>query len=585
MRTKLLLLFACWAMCLWAERIPVEQARKMATEFFRHNRPQLAVNSLKMVYDGETAASRSAGAEPAFYVFDNPDGKGFVIISGDDIAQPVLGYSYENDFPMEQLPVNVEGWLESLKKQVNDGRKYGVVSHPDSRSLSRSGDVVVKLETAQWNQTAPYNQMLPIIKGQRAYTGCTITAGAIVMRYHKWPNQGTGTIPGYTTSALNLERPAIELGHTYEWDKMPLVYKTNGYSEEEGKQVARLMLDLGTMIKADYDSGGTGASAYYLATELPVYMGYDKSALYRDRYEYSDAEWQELMKNEIHQRRPVIYSGFNENFGHAFVLDGYTTDSFYSVNWGWGGYCNGYFLLNALVPSGSGAGGNNDHYNFNHSAVTGLMPDQGGDYIESIKLSNGGLSSETSVFEKDSPFQLIIGRIGNSGGGNFTGSFLWALTDKEGTIKQNLYEHSISDLPPNYGWNNWRINCTITVPIEIGDRIRVFYKSEQTPEWTLVTGGEDCVWELLVADEFTIDETTSIRRNKSQKTIVVTTKDGVHVEWVHSDGSPTGDCYQTVDNVTTIHTEGLPAGDYLLKLKKAFESREVKIKLGATSGL
>ena len=133
-----------------------------------------------------------------------------------------------------------------------------------------------------------------------------------------------------------------------------------------------------------------------------------------------------------------------------------------------------------------------------------------------------------------------------------------------------MCEYSILDLPPNYGWNNWRINCTITVPIEIGDRIRVFYKSEQTPEWTLVTGGEDCVWELLVADEFTIDETTSIRRNKSQKTIVVTTKDGVHVEWVHSDGSPTGDCYQTVDNVTTIRTEGLPAGDYLLKLKKAF---------------
>lgn len=584
MRTKLLLLFACWAMCLWAERIPVEQARKMATEFFRHNRPQMAVNSLKMVYDGETAASRSAGAEPAFYVFDNPGGKGFVIISGDDIAQPVLGYSYENDFPMEQLPVNVEGWLESLKKQVNDGRKYGVVSHPDSRSLSRAGDVVVKLETAQWNQTAPYNQMLPIVGDRKAYTGCVITAAAIVMRYHKWPEKGVGTVPGYTTHTLKIERPAIKLGHTYEWDKMPLVYKYNGYTEEQGKQVARLMLDLGTMLGADYRLSETGASVSFISYRLNTYMGYDKSGTYRSRSSYSDAEWHELMKNEIHQRRPVIYCGFNENSGHAFVLDGYTTDSFYSVNWGWGGSWNGYFLLNALVPFGSGAGGNNDHYNFSHSAVTRLMPDQGGDYYEELILGDGGISSDTKDFERNRSFQLTLGSFINRGS-IFNGKLIFALTDKRGVIKEELNTIFNGGIVEGAAFRNVTINCTITVPIEIGDRIRVFYKSEQTPEWTLVTGGEDCVWELLVADEFTIDETTSIRRNKSQKTIVVTTKDGVHVEWVHSDGSPTGDCYQTVDNVTTIHTEGLPAGDYLLKLKKAFESREVKIKLGATSGL
>lgn len=585
MRTKLVFFFACWALCLCAERIPEEQARKMATEFFRNNRPQLAVGSLKMVYDGETPETRSAGAEPAFYVYDNPDGNGFVIVSGDDIAQPVLGYSFENEFPTEQLPVNVEGWLESLKKQINDGRKYGAVSVPDSRSLSRAGDVVVKLETAQWNQGSPYNQLLPMIKGYRAYTGCTITAGAIVMRYHKWPQYGTGTIPGYTTSTLKLERPAIELGHTYEWDKMPLVYRTNGYTAEQGKQVAQLMLDLGTMVEADYDSGSTGASISYLAIRLPIYMGYDKSALGRHRSDYSDAEWHELMKNELHEGRPIVYSGFNNESGHAFVLDGYTTDSYYSVNWGWGGSSNGYFLLNALVPSGSGAGGNGEHYNFYQGAVTGLMPDQGGDYIENVRLSDGGLSSETTVFEKGRPFQLKTGRLYNGGGGNFTGSFLWALTDKEGVIKEYLYKFSFQDLWPNYGWNDMKFNFTITVPIEIGDRIRVFYKSDRTPEWTLVKGGEDCAWELLVADEYTIDETTSIRRNKLQNTIVVTTKEGVSVKWVHSDGRSTGDCYETVDNVTTIHTEGLPAGDYLIKLKKTFESREVRIKLGASSGL
>ena len=185
MRIKLCILLACWTLCLWAERIPEKQARKIATEFFQHNKPQLAVNNLRMVLDGETPDSRAAGVDPAFYVYNNPNGKGFVIISGDDIAQPVLGYSFENEFLAEQLPEHIEGWMESLKKQINDGRKYGVASLPDNRSLSRTGEVVVKLETAQWNQGSPYNQLLPTIDGQLAPTGCVITATAIIMRYHK----------------------------------------------------------------------------------------------------------------------------------------------------------------------------------------------------------------------------------------------------------------------------------------------------------------------------------------------------------------------------------------------------------------
>ena len=132
MKRKILFLLALFALTVSAENIPVEKARQMAVEFFRNNRPLLPVGDLQMVYDGETAASRANGEAPALYVFDNPQGEGFVIVSGDDLAHPVLGYSYENDFPADNLPVHVEKWLESLKRQINDGRKYGVVSTPKS---------------------------------------------------------------------------------------------------------------------------------------------------------------------------------------------------------------------------------------------------------------------------------------------------------------------------------------------------------------------------------------------------------------------------------------------------------------------
>jgi hypothetical protein len=163
--------------------------------------------------------------------------------------------------------------VESLKKQINDGRKYRVASLPNNRSLSRTGEVVVKLETAQWDQGSPYNQLLPIIDGQLAPTGCVITATAIIMRYHKWPEHGTGTIPGYTTQTLNITLPAIKLGHTYEWDKMPLIYKYNEYTQEERNQVAQLMLELGTMLGADYHQGETSTYAPFIPYRLSTYMG------------------------------------------------------------------------------------------------------------------------------------------------------------------------------------------------------------------------------------------------------------------------------------------------------------------------
>ena len=90
MKRKLLFLWVLLALSVSAENIPVDKARQMATEFFQNNRPRLSVGSLQMVYDGETALSRANGEEPALYVFDNPQGKGFVIVAGDDLAHPIL---------------------------------------------------------------------------------------------------------------------------------------------------------------------------------------------------------------------------------------------------------------------------------------------------------------------------------------------------------------------------------------------------------------------------------------------------------------------------------------------------------------
>lgn len=588
MRCRILFLLSLWTWAVFAENVSREEAGRIAMEFMNRHPSRGGVKELRMVYDGVTGQARSTGEAPALYVFDNPNGKGFVIVAGDDIAAPVLGYSYEADFPEGTLPPNVEGWLQSLEKQINDGRKYGVTPGLSSRSALPEGEVVVQLETALWNQGTPYNQFCPKLTGG-GYdggfppTGCVITATAIVMYYHRWPEKGVGTLPEYTFGPNETVVPAVELGHVYNWDQMLPEYHSGKYTIEEGEQVARLMADLGVMLQAQYDASGTSAATYLIGQLLSTYMGYDKSAFEYNRYELPEEDWHLLMAKELQEGRPIIYSGSNDKAGHAFVLDGFTTDRYYSVNWGWGGYCNGFFLLNALVPTGSGIGGNEDHYNFYQSAVVGLKPDEGGDYVERIVLSGAGLSTSAETIERNQPFTLLTEWVGNMGGTVFNGSILWALTDREGKIKEELAMLSYDGLQPYYGWGNVQSTCTITVPIAIGDRIRIFYKSDRTPEWTVIKAGEDCTWELLVADEVAIEESTVVRYRKSEGTLEVTTKEGVAVQLLSEAGVPLSECCSSEGVKTVIRTQGLPAGTYILQLKKTFEDCQVRIKLGDSS--
>ena len=121
------------ALGLSAENVSQDQAKQIAEDFLRQSRSRAAV-SLRMVYDGESSASRSSGQAPALYVFDNEGRNGFVVVSGDDAAYPILGYSYDGDFPEGQLPENFESWLQDMEKQVNYLRKQGAPTMVGSRA-------------------------------------------------------------------------------------------------------------------------------------------------------------------------------------------------------------------------------------------------------------------------------------------------------------------------------------------------------------------------------------------------------------------------------------------------------------------
>ena len=592
MKLYLLLLILIFSLeILFAKNISVEQAYAIANSFFQTKRSHTATIDLQLIWNGKSIYTREGVESPSYYIFNNVGGKGFVIVAGDDAALPILGYSFVNNFDPTNIPPNLMDWLEMLHKEINKVRQNPTYDANIRQAWStiRAGNIEEELETAKWNQFAPYNNDCPERNGKKLATGCVITAVAIVMRFHQWPDYGSGTIPGYTTETLQITLPDRELGHAYDWSNMPLSY--NGeYTDKEASAVATLMFDCGMMLQADYglDGTATAASLSNVLSALVTYMKYDKSACFLKRAVYTTDDWYSLLKKELKEKRPIIYRGAKDKGGHAFILDGYTTDNYFHVNWGHSGNHNGYYTLSALGYN------EENYYNANQWAIIGLKKDEGNPYQEILRFSNkdtelAGFFTSAPFIHTNKPFDLTGQHIRNFGSDKFTGTITWALTNKLGEIKLQLVTYPVENLSPLVYLNlkNKTKQVTITVPIQGGDRIRAFYKSKKTPDWTLIKGNEEenTSWELvLINDDVTIEESTSIIFNKQTKIFTLQIKDGVNFQLFNADNNidVTKFC-KIQNNEIQIDTKSLQTGSYIIKLQKEREYKELQFLISNNS--
>jgi hypothetical protein len=314
-------------------------------------------------------------------------------------------------------------------------------------------------------------------------------------------------------------------------------------------------------------------------------MDYDKSMQLVQRSEFNKNKWYAMMKNELDNNRPIIYAGYNvtdeATYGHSFILDGYTTEDYFGVNWGWSGYCNGYFRLDAMNPSGTGTGGT-DHYNDQQNAVIGVQKNVGGDYVDRIVLGTKGFNKPEDV-KSGVAFTLSNDGIWNKSGRTFNGYLLWALADKDGNIKEELAKHEINNLQAGYGWsaNVYNVTLTITKAIKPGDRIRFYYKAKNASEWTLVEGGDECTWEIILMEEIDIDAQVSLKYERATKRLIVNAADDIQVKLFTEDGQDISNRLEISAQGKVISASRFDLGTYVLRLEASAEQyREVKLKLG-----
>ena len=582
-RLLLLLVSLLAAVAAGAEDRSVESASAIARDFFAsQTQTKAAAADLRMVWDGGTQMTKSEDASPAFYLFDNVSGPGFVIVSGDDRARTVLGYSLDSELDVNDLPPHFVGWMKELSDQVEYLRANS--SNVQTKSDINVGTKVVNLETAKWNQGNPYNLLCPMDGSKRSVVGCVATATAIVMRYHKWPDAGVGTIPEYKVESTGMTVPENKL-EAYDWDKMPLTFPKTGYSQEYATEVAKLMLDCGTMIKMTYTSSASSASASSVAKALQDYMKYDGSTGTYQRGVYSTAQWHSMLEKELKDNGPVIYAAQNDFGGHCFVLDGYSTEHYYSVNWGWGGSCDGWFALDAMNPDDPGIGGAPGAYNKGQYAVLNVKKQSGG--IQEVRAVLGshngvnGLQADRDVFEPGVPFKLSSGLLTNVMTVNDVGKMGFAVADKEDKVIEIIHQFT-TNLKPGYGYYFTDREFSFTTELDFGYRLIAIIWDYTNNVWKKIPSNSEknCPDFIPLYDQYLIDECTSVTFNTESREVTLGVKAGVELTLYSPAGEDITSLVDKQDKKAVIRTDGLEPGRYRVVLTKGDEYKEFYFKTG-----
>lgn len=456
----LVLLLAMGYSPLQAKRITQWQAQQQAYSFWGKQMPQKA--------KAKSRTATTASPSDAYYVFNN-DAGGFVIIAGDDAVTPVLGYTSTGSFDAENLPDGLKDLLKSYERQIAAlGSSYQA-----NQTATRAAFTGEKLlNTAKWNQMAPFNKYTP----NNYVTGCVATAGAIVMKHHGYPAKGTGS-HSYTWNGKTLTAN-FELG--YDWANMPAQYNGNDAAFDG---VARLMADLGVAVEMQYNKDGSGAYIGNLVTALQKYYGYSKLSHLMAIEDVGAEAWNGRLRDEIDANRPVLYAASDANTGggHAFVIDGYKDESF-SVNWGWGGLCDGFYKIGALNPESEGKP-TGDKYNVGQSAVFGMEPSGGTEKVSTMgfrKLSNQlqTLNMNITDVKKGQRGTIFSAPIGNTGDHNFNGEIAVALMNAKGEIRETVTRQpfKLTDFAPGYYYTSLSFSIESTVDAEPGDYLAMVAK-------------------------------------------------------------------------------------------------------------
>ena len=552
-----------------AAPVEIGKARTVAEHFLR--------------VSGNSLCSLSAKEDDGYFVFSRTSGKGFVIVAGDDRMQPVLAYSDYGSFPSGSLPDNVKYWLDGFRQEYEIVRQQKTAA---PMAVSRQWDALangsdntgvltadsVLMETALWNQGDPFNRKTPVRNGRHTVTGCVATAMAIVLRYYSSPVRGTGILPDYSYregfGLITVE--GYSLGYDYQWDKMLMNYNRGDFSDEEADAVATIMRDCGQMVKMNYGTDSSGAYGEDILPGLQRYMGFNGGS-YLSRSRYTLDTWIEMLKADLDASRPIIYTAVSSEGGHAFVLDGYDSQDYFHINWGWGGASNGYFRC----P-------NFDGFSQSHSAVLGMTPGAAA-VSQPLRLSVSkecsGLLASTDELYVVEPFTVSFA-LENTSAEAVDAKLAIANFSRKESFIGLVSEAKVFSFPAATVTIG-ALDCKLSAVPEVGERLRLCIFDSDKGKWEPLIQAKSTKVpvEIAVSDEYSINETTKLELNVDKASLTLTLKEGVRYALVNDASEELASGVSDGVNPVVLDLSHYPAGRYVIALSKRYEKRQISIVL------
>ena len=378
---------------------------------------------------------------PALYVFNRPEG-GWMIVSADDVAIPLVGYSDSGSIDPADLPDNFKGWLDLCADGIRMASDFG--AEPYSRSVSRSADTrepISPLVTTRWDQGSPYNTFCPKSSGRSTYTGCVATAMAQVMKYHNWPDKAAENANlSYKWGSETLTEDFSN--YEFDWANMTDTYTYGQYTETQTNAVAKLMQACGYSLRMGYGADASAAYSEQVGNALVSYFRYDSGLHNEFRSFHATDEWEQMIYDNLKNCGPMVYWGG----AHCFVCDGYDKDGYFHFNWGWSGRSDGYFSLSMLKPSSLGTGGGTGDYTGNQGALLGVKPSTGADSPKKYTFCIDALSSAYA----GSTYFNMYGSFVNRSPYTVSGEFIYQIYSEDGS-KKIATSTVVSPLCNNWG--------------------------------------------------------------------------------------------------------------------------------------
>ena len=419
-----------------------------------------AASNLKLVKAERSVAKPTA---TDYYIFNST--QSYVVVSGDDQAPQILMYGEEGSLDVNNIPPAMQWLLNKYKYQI-DGLKAGTMTPVKLPKFATSP--VAPLVLANCDQSAPYNNQCPTSGSRHAVTGCPATSLSMCYYKWKWPETfpAAAAINGSSSSGLSaaaLPERAADWANIIDEYTGPSNYSSTSAQKDA---VAWLMRYAGQLIP-DYMYGTSASGAndpeilegchnmgyidaqYLMLTEL---QGSSWSGYSNGPQQYTDAQWNEWMLNELQNGRPIEYLAYDitsgQVSGHAFNVFGVNASGQYYVNWGWSGDSNGYCTLHNFTTA-TGATGQSGSYVFKYgeAMIIGIEPPAGA-------LNNPRLTVDPTTLEMNATVGHPTTATFKVTGYNLTGNVTLSLSGS------NAFSLSTSSISVSQAENG--VNVTVT---------------------------------------------------------------------------------------------------------------------------